>query len=62
MQLLDAAPPIPARLVLTIEYEGRRFIGILFVDDAGFLARLHDTLRSCLGRPLPEIGSLEVEA
>lgn len=62
VQLLAAAPPIPARLVLTIEHEGRRFIGILFVADAEFLARLHETLQGFLGRPLSEIGSLKVES
>lgn len=62
VQLLEAFPPIPARLSLGIEYEGRRFTGVLFVDDADFLARLYDTLRRCLGRPLHEIGDLEIEA
>lgn len=61
-QLLGAVPPIPARLALVIEYEGRRFTGVLFVDDADFLVRLHETFRGYLGRPIPEIGSLEVEA
>lgn len=61
-EFLQALPPIPARLAITIEYEGRRFTGVLLLEDADFLAGLHGILKGHLGRPLPEIGSLEVES
>ena len=62
MELLRALPSIPARLGLTIEYESRRFTGVLLLEDEDFLGRLLGVLRGCLGCPLHEIGSLEVEA
>lgn len=61
VECFPALPSIPARLGLSIEYEGRRFTGVLFLDDADFLVRLRDTLCGCLGRPIAGIGSLEVE-
>lgn len=43
------------------EHEGRTYLGVLPLADLAFLERLHHILRGCVGRPVGEIGSLEVD-
>ncbi len=51
----------PTRLELHVECENHVFSGDLFSDDPTFLHQLNEKLRTLNGRPLQEIGSLEID-
>lgn len=57
---LPAFASLPVRLDLEVEYEGGTFIGVLQIDDLSFLDTLHQKLTACIGRPLSEVGGLDL--
>jgi hypothetical protein len=62
--LVGVEPP-PGNLrtphcILVIECNGQEYIGSLRIDDENFLEDVLRLLRSSLGRPLSEIGSLDL--
>jgi hypothetical protein len=48
-------------LVLEVEYEERRWTGVLPIRDRHLRDRVHDLLRENLGRPVSHIGELELQ-
>ena len=57
---LPAFGPNPLRLCLTIEHGGHPYSAVIQVNDPDFLDVLLPKLRGCIGRPLTEVGSLEL--
>jgi hypothetical protein len=51
---------LPNQCYLIIEYEGERYTGCLIMDDIAFLEQLCHLLEFYLGRPIQEIGDLDV--
>jgi hypothetical protein len=52
----------PERLQVAVEYEGNEHKGTLLSDDPAFLLQLSRKLsKECLGRPMREIGSLDID-
>jgi len=51
----------PERLDLTVEYEGRKHSGQIWVDDPVLVPKLRQILERHIGEPMNEIGSLEVD-
>ena len=47
-------------LFLFIEYNGHHYTGSMYFDDIGFCYEIDRVLKSNLGRPLKEIGDLEL--
>jgi hypothetical protein len=47
-------------LTLVMEYNGSAYMGLLLFDDFAFSRKVHDLLKDLRGRPISEIGSLEV--
>jgi hypothetical protein len=47
-------------LTLVMEYNGSAYMGLLLFDDFAFSRKIHDLLKDLRGRPISEIGSLEV--
>lgn len=45
---------------LYIEHENSTYLGCLFVQDSAFCQRLYELLRGCCGRPIKEIGDMDV--
>jgi hypothetical protein len=53
-------PQLPARLFLRMEYLGDRYTGCLALKDQSFCRQLHEILKGEVGRPISEIGSLDL--
>ena len=47
-------------LTLVMEYNGSAYMGLLLFDDFAFSRKIHDLLKNLRGRPISEIGSLDV--
>jgi hypothetical protein len=47
-------------LFLFIEYHGHRYTGSMYFDDIGFCYDIDTILKANLGRPIKEIGDLDV--
>ncbi len=62
VQRVTADPTAVARLLLRVEHDGGEFWSFLQCDDAVFLSRLHLKLKQCIGKPMREIGSLDIES
>jgi len=60
VMLHEAQGSHPRRLRLEVEYEGHRFSTVLTPKDDEFMDRLHEKLRGCIGKPLHEVGSVEI--
>jgi len=45
---------------LVIDYQSERFVGTLLFSDRTFCAQISDLLRGNIGRPIKEIGDLDV--
>jgi hypothetical protein len=52
--------PVSTRCLLVIEYDGERFIGILVLPDSKLCRSIVIFLRNHVGRPIREIGELEI--
>jgi hypothetical protein len=46
--------------ILVIQWNHQEYLGSLYFDDEDFLQKIVGLLRSCLGRPIAEIGSLDI--
>lgn len=51
----------PERLELVNQYEGRKFSGMLWLDDTTLVPKLRDILTQHIGSSLREVGELEVD-
>jgi hypothetical protein len=51
----------PEHLELLNGYEGRRFAGLVWLDDPALVPKLRDILREYIGSPIRKIGELEVD-
>jgi hypothetical protein len=51
----------PERLELINEYQGRRFSGLLLLDDAVLVPKLRDILSEHIGAPIKDVAQLEVD-
>lgn len=51
----------PTHLTLANEYKGNAFGGVLVIDDPALLPSLYHLLRENIGRPIQEIGELEID-
>ncbi len=51
----------PERLELVNEYGGRKFVGMLWLDDPTLVPKLHDILKKHTGSPVHEVAGLEVD-
>ena len=47
-------------LTLVIEHNDSAYMGMLLFDDFAFCRKIHDLLKDSRGRPIAEIGSLDV--
>jgi hypothetical protein len=47
----------PERLELINQYEGRRFSGLLLLDDAVLVPKLRDTLSEHIGSPIKDVAN-----
>jgi hypothetical protein len=45
---------------LVIDYQNETFVGTLLFDDQAFAVKVCDLLRGLVGRPIKDIGDLEV--
>jgi hypothetical protein len=52
--------PASDKCYLLIDYEGEHYLGALLFDDATFCHQLTALLRHHIGRPIEEIGDLDV--
>jgi len=43
-----------------IQWNRQEYFGALYFDEESFLTEIVELLRSCLGRPIAEIGSLDI--
>jgi len=43
-----------------MQYKEQEYFGVLYFDDETFLQTIFGLLRNCIGRPIAEIGSLDV--
>jgi hypothetical protein len=53
-------PQMPTRCYLVIEYEGERYTGCLLFNERNFCQQIAKLLDFYLGRPIKEIGDLDV--
>lgn len=53
---------LPRRCFLTIEFQGESYLGTLLIDDVSFARQIAELLRTHLGRPIKEIGELDLSA
>jgi hypothetical protein len=51
----------PERLDLTVEYDGRKHSGQVWVDDPTLVPTLRDVLAHHIDEPMNQIGALEVD-
>jgi hypothetical protein len=49
------------RLNIWIEYEGEKWLGVISIDHLSILERLHKILLKNIGKPINELGDLEVK-
>jgi hypothetical protein len=45
---------------VVIQWNQQEYFGSLYFDEENFLLKIVKLLRSCLGRPIAEIGSLDI--
>jgi hypothetical protein len=53
-------PKRPGRIYLTMAYEGKEYVGCIFVDDEPFCEQIVEKLRTLCGTPVEAIGSLDI--
>ena len=61
VEYLTVDPSAAARVHLRAVHEGHEFWSFLQCDDAVFLSRLYQKLKSCVGKSISDIGSLKIE-
>jgi len=49
-----------AHCAVVMQYKEQEYFGVLYFDDETFLQTIFGLLRNCIGRPIAEIGSLDV--
>ena len=59
VELASSVLAIP-HCVLTIVWNDREYMGSLYIEDETIFSEVVALLRKCLGRPIAEIGSLDV--
>jgi hypothetical protein len=47
-------------LFIAIEYEGRRYMGVMFLDSSAFCRQIYTLLQSKIGLSIKEIGDIEL--
>ena len=57
---VEAASILPAHCIVVIQWNQQEYLASLYFDDEDFLQEVLGLLRSCLGRPIAEIGSLDI--
>lgn len=50
----------PDHLFLTIEYNGKRYSGGLWIEDSEFLEKIYDLLKRNIGQKTEDIGKMEI--
>lgn len=60
VQFHQAQGSMPRHLTLHMEYEGTQFSTVLTPKDDEFMDRLYPTLQGCIGKPMHEVGSVEI--
>lgn len=60
LKYVHANPNLSQKCFLVVEHEREQYVGCLIVDDLVFLARVTEILKSQSGRPIKEIGDLDV--
>jgi hypothetical protein len=53
-------PQMPTRLFIRMEHDGQGFMGCLALKDRVFCRQLHEMLVAQAGRPIQEIGALDL--
>jgi hypothetical protein len=51
---------IPTKCFLIVEHEAERYTGCLLFDDASFCRQMQTILEAYLGRPIKDIGDLDL--
>jgi hypothetical protein len=60
VQVLPASSVLePAHCVIVMQWNDQEYLASLFFDDEDFLQEVVGFLRTCLGRPIAEIGGLD---
>jgi hypothetical protein len=57
---VEAASILPAHCIVIIQWNHQEYVASLYFDEEDFLQEVVGLLRSCLGRPIAEIGSLDI--
>jgi hypothetical protein len=60
LQYVHAYEQLSSRCYLVIEQEGDLYVGALLFDDVAFCQQITRLLRQHIGRPIEEIGNLDV--
>lgn len=50
----------PPHCIIVIQWNEQEYLASLYFDEEEFLQEVVGLLRSCLGRPIAEIGSLDI--
>jgi len=63
--ILIRVEPVPSILgtphcIVVIQWNGQEYFASLYFDQEDFLQEIVGRLQSCLGRPIAEIGSLDI--
>jgi hypothetical protein len=59
VESLSTTPGAP-HCILVMQWNGQEYLASLCFDDEQFLHEVVELLRGCLGRPIAEIGSLDI--
>jgi len=59
--LRDVQSHEPDQCFLTMEFDKEFYIGALVVREAAFCRQIYELLRAHLGKPIKEIGDLDIE-
>jgi len=65
VDILIRVEPVPSILgtphcIVVIQWNGQEYFASLYFDQEDFLQEIVGRLQSCLGRPIAEIGSLDI--
>jgi hypothetical protein len=62
LSYVHASNGISRKCYLVMEHEGSRYVGCLIFDDPSFCYQVSMLLRTHVGRPIKEIGNLDVSS
>lgn len=59
VECLSNIPRLP-HCILVMQWQGQEYLTSLCFDEEDFLPKVVELLRGCLGRPIAEIGDLDI--